>query len=285
MSKWLKEPLLHFLILGGLIFYLYSLVTVQVGAADEILVSRGQQENLINTFSRTWQRPPTQEEFKGLLDDYVRQEIAYREGQALGMDQDDIIIRRRMRQKLELLAEDVASLAVPTDQQLQEFLDENREEFQLETRFSLHHIYFSPDRRGEAAEQEAIELLQRIGTAGPEGDLDQFGDPIPLPFELDGAREGEIARLFGGIFTDELQGVEAGRWAGPIRSGFGWHLVFITSRVDGRVPELAEVRDAVQREWFAERRREAVDGLYERLAENYSIKVEPSGLEEEVTDP
>jgi hypothetical protein len=285
MSKWFKEPLLHFLILGGLIFYLYSLVAVQGGAADEIVVSRGQQENLINTFSLTWQRPPTQQEFEGLLDDYVRQEIAYREGQALGMDQDDIIIRRRLRQKLELLAEDVASLAVPTDGQLQEFLDENQEEFQLETRLSLHHIYFSPDRRGEVAEQDAVELLQRIGTDGPDGDLEQFGDPIPLPFQLDDAREGEIARLFGGIFTDELRGVEAGRWAGPVRSGFGWHLVFITSRVDGRVPELAEVRDAVQREWFAQRRREAVDGLYERLAENYTITVEPTDPEGKVAAP
>ena len=283
MSKLFKEPLLHFLILGGLIFYLYSLVADQGRAGDEIFVSQGQQENLINTFSRTWQRPPTPEEYKGLLDDYVRQEIAYREGQAMGMDQDDIIIRRRMRQKLELLAEDVASLAAPTDEQLEAFLAENREEFLLEPRLSLHHIYFSQDRRGEEAERDAIELLQRIGTDGPDGDLEQFGDPLPLPFELDDTREGDISRLFGSQFTDELQGVETGRWAGPVRSGFGFHLVFITERVDGRVPELAEVRDAVQREWFAQRRREAVDGLYERLAENYTIEIEP--LDAEATEP
>jgi len=283
MSKWLKEPLLHFLVLGGLIFYLYSLVADTGGAADEIVVSRGQQQNLINTFNRTWQRPPTQEEFRALLDDYVRQEIAYREGQSMGMDQDDIIIRRRMRQKLELLAEDVASLAAPTEEQLQAFLDKNPEEFLLEPRLSLHHIYFSPDRRGEAAEQDANELLQRIGTDGPDGDLEQFGDPLPLPFQLDDTREGDISRLFGGQFTDELKGIEAGHWAGPVRSGFGFHLVFITERVDGRVPELDEVRDAVQREWFAQRRREAVDGLYERLAENYTIEIEP--LDVEATNP
>lgn len=280
MSKWLKEPLVHFLILGGLIFALYNLVSDQAGAADEIVISAGQQENLINTFSRTWQRPPTPQEFKGLLDDYVRQEIAYREGRTMGMDQDDIIIRRRMRQKLELLAEDVASLAVPTDEQLQQFLDESPAEFQLEPRLSLQHIYFSIDRRGDAAEQDAIELLQRLGTDGPGGDLEQFGDALPLPFRLDDMREGEIARLFGIIFTDQLNGLETGRWVGPVQSGFGLHLVFISERIDGRTPSLDEVRDAVQREWFSQRRRDAVDGLYDRLAENYTIEVEPLVAEE-----
>jgi hypothetical protein len=285
MSRWLKEPLLHFLILGGLIFYLYSLLADAGMAVDEIRVSRGQQENLINTFTRTWQRPPTAGEFKGLLDDYVRQEIAYREGQALGMDQDDIVIRRRMRQKLELLAEDVASLSVPSDEQLQAFLNDHPDDFQLEPRISLHHIYFSRDRRGEAAKEDAVALLQRIGHDGPEGDLAQFGDQLPLPFELDDMREGEIARLFGDRFTRDLQGVEAGKWAGPVRSGFGLHLVFVTERVDGRLPELAEVRDTVQREWFAQRRREAVEGLYDRLAENYSIEIEPLEGEEAPSDP
>ena len=275
MSMWLKEPLLHFLILGGLIFALYNLVSEQAGSADAIVISAGQQENLINTFSRTWQRPPTAQEFKGLLDDYVRQEIAYREGRAMGMDQGDIIIRRRMRQKLELLAEDVASLAVPTDEQLQVFLDENQADFQLEPRLSLQHIYFSTDRRGDAAEQDALELLQRLGTDGPGGELEQFGDPLPLPFRLEDMREGEIARLFGTLFTEELVGLETGRWLGPVRSGFGLHLVFIMDRVDGRIPALDEVRDAVQRDWFSKRRREAVDGLYDRLAENYTIDVEP----------
>lgn len=274
MSKWLKEPLLHFLLLGALIFFAYGQLAGKGSARDEIFISRGQQENLVNTFARTWQRPPTSEEFKGLLDDYVRLEIAYRQGQAMGLDKDDIIIRRRMRQKLELLAEDVASLAVPTDEELQVYLDGHPEELRLEPVLSFRHIYFSHDRRGEAAEADAVELLNRIAADGPEGDLEQFGDPLPLPFELDGAREDEIARLFGSVFIDGLGGVEVGHWSGPIESGFGLHLVYIEDRVEGRMPNLDEARAAVQRDWFSERRREAVDGLYDRLAENYSIEVE-----------
>ena len=275
MSKWLKEPLIHFLLLGALIFIAYEQFAGQGREPGEIYISRGQQENLLNTFGRTWQRPPTPTEFQGLLQDYVRQEIAYRESQAMGLDQDDIVIRRRLRQKLELLAEDVAALAAPTDQDLQNYLDQHVTDFLVEPRLTLRQVYFSRDRRGAAAEQDALELLQRISTDGPAGSFESFGDPLPLPAELRDLRESEIARLFGSVFTDGLQGLETGHWAGPVESGFGLHLVFIEERQAGRAPGLAEVREAVQREWLSQRRREAVDGLYQRLAENYTIEIEP----------
>ena len=280
MKKWLREPLLHFLVLGALVFVAYQLLAGGGRSSDEILISRGQQENLLNTFSRTWQRPPTPQEFQGLLKDYIRQEIAYRESKAMGLEQDDIVIRRRLRQKLELLAEDVASLVPPTDEQLQTYLAGHGEDFMVEPRLTLRQVYFSTDRRGAAAEQDALELLQRITTDGPEGDFENFGDPLPLPPRIQNLREGEIARLFGTVFTDGLTGIEIDRWAGPIESGFGLHLVFIEERVEGRSPQLDEVRDAVQREWLSQRRREAVDGLYDRLAENYTIEIE-SLLEQE----
>lgn len=274
MSRWIKEPLLHFVLLGAIIFLVYDQVAGRGSAPGEIFISRGQQENLLNTFGRTWQRPPTPEEFQGLLQDYVRQEIAYRESVSMGLDQDDIVIRRRLRQKLELLAEDVASLAAPTDQELQAYLEANAEDFAIEPRLTFRHVYFSRDRRGDDAGQDAAQLLQRIAGDGPAGDFEQFGDPLPLPFELRDIREGEVARLFGTLFTDGLQGLEVGQWSGPVESGFGLHLVFLEAREAGRLPRLPEVRDAVQREWLSERRREAVDSLYERLAENYSIEIE-----------
>lgn len=274
MSRWIKEPLLHFVLLGAIIFLVYDQVAGRGSAPGEIFISRGQQENLLNTFGRTWQRPPTPEEFQGLLQDYVRQEIAYRESVSMGLDQDDIVIRRRLRQKLELLAEDVASLAAPTDQELQAYLEANAEDFAIEPRLTFRHVYFSRDRRGDDAGQDAAQLLQRIAGDGPAGDFEQFGDPLPLPFELRDIREGEVARLFGTLFTDGLKGLEVGQWSGPVESGFGLHLVFLEAREAGRLPRLPEVRDAVQREWLSERRREAVDSLYERLAENYSIEIE-----------
>lgn len=274
MSRWLKEPLIHFLLLGAAIFLIYDQIAARGSAPDEIFISRGQQENLLNTFSRTWQRSPTPEEFQGLLQDYVRQEIAYRESKAMGLDKDDIVIRRRLRQKLELLTEDVASLSAPTDQDLQSYLDAHSDDFVIEPRLTLRQLYFSRDRRGADAEKDALQLLKRISNDGPNGDFDQFGDPLPLPAELRNVRESEVARLFGSVFADGLHGLETGRWVGPVESGFGVHLVFIEAREAGRVPELAEVRDAVQREWLSQRRREAIDRLYGRLAENYSIEIE-----------
>ena len=147
MKRWLKEPLIHFLLLGALIFVAYQQLAGGGPSSDEIFISRGQQENLLNTFSRTWQRPPTPQEFQGLLKDYIRQEIAYRESKSMGLEQDDIVIRRRLRQKLELLAEDVASLVPPTDEQLQTYLDQHGEDFMVEPRLTLRQVYFSQDRR------------------------------------------------------------------------------------------------------------------------------------------
>lgn len=274
MSRWLKEPLIHFLLLGGLIFIFYNSVAGNRNSGEEIFISKGQQQNLLNTFSRTWQRPPTADEFQALLQDYLRQEIAYRESRAMGLDEDDIVIRRRLRQKLELLVEDVAALVPPTDEELQVYFVEHAGKFTLEPRLSLRQVYFSTDRRGANAEQDARELLERISTDGPPGGFEDFGDPLPLPASIRNLREGEIARLFGTVFTDGLEGLPEGRWSGPVESGFGLHLVFIEERVEGKVPELAEVREAVQREWLSQRRQESIDNLYERLAENYTVEIE-----------
>ena len=274
MGRWLKEPLLHFLVLGALIFLVYQGVAGPGPSREQIVISKGQQENLLNTFTRTWQRAPTPDEFQGLLRDYIRQEIAYRESTSMGLDQDDIVIRRRLRQKLELLTEDIASLAAPTDADLQQYLENHADDFLIEPRLSLRQIYFSRDRRGDEAERDARDLLQRIETVAVETDPQSLGDPLPLPAEMAGLRESEVSRYFGDVFTDGLAGLEPGQWGGPVESGFGLHLVIIDERVPARAPELEEVREAVQREWSSQRRQEAVDGLYDRLAENYTIEIE-----------
>jgi hypothetical protein len=275
VSKWLKEPLVHFLLLGAVIFFVYGLVAEKGRAENEIFISRGQQENLVNTFSRTWQRLPTPVEYQGLLKDYIRQEIAYRQSREMGLDQDDIVIRRRLRQKMEMLAEDVAGLVPPTEEDLQAYLDGHTENFMIEPRMSLQQIYFSSDRRGERAAADAQEALQNISGQGAMANTEALGDPLPLPAVLDDAGESEIARLFGSVFVEGLRGVEAGSWTGPVASGFGLHLVLVMDRRDGRVPVLDEVRPDVLRELMNQQRQDSVDGLYEKLAENYSIEIEP----------
>ena len=275
MKKWLKEPLLHFLLLGALIFLVFDLVSEKDFAENEIFVSRGQQENLLNTFSRTWQRMPTPMEYQGLLKDYIRQEIAYRESREMGLDQDDIVIRRRLRQKMEMLAEDVAGLVPPTEEELQAWLDDHPDDFMTEPRMTLHHVYVSTDQRGEEARSDAMQVLEALSGLGAEAEIGDLGDAIPLPIVVDDAGESEIARLFGTSFVDALRDVEAGAWSGPLASGYGLHLVLVTDRVEARNPGLDEVRPAVQRDVMSQRRVQAVDGLYEKMAENYLIEIEP----------
>jgi hypothetical protein len=277
MRRWLKEPLLHFLALGALIFFVYGVVAQEEIDENEIFVSRGQQENLVNTFSRTWQRLPTPEEYQGLLRDYIREEIAYRQTRDMGLDENDIVIRRRLRQKLEMLAEDVAGLVPPTDAELQAYLEANPEDFALEPRLSLHQLYFSADRRGERAREDAAQQLAVLGSTGAGPDWEARGDPLPLPATLEDTTPSGLGRLFGDVFVAELDAVEPGKWQGPVQSGYGWHLVYVFDRQPGRQPELAEVRSGVERDVLVQRRRESIDRLYDELAANYLIEIEPLG--------
>lgn len=275
MSKWLKEPLLHFIFLGAAIFLLYGAVSDRGSSQKDIFISKGQQENLLNTFSRTWQRLPTPNEYQGLVKDYIRQEIAYRESREMGLDEDDIVIRRRLRQKMEMLAEDVAGLVPPTDAELQAYLDANPERFMTDPRMTLRQVYFSTDRRGENTRQDALDALAILQEQGEEADIQSLGDALPLPQVLEDAGEFEVSRLFGPAFVERLGAVESGRWSGPVQSGYGMHLVFVTDRKEAQLPALEEVRQDVEREFMSQRRQASVDGLYEKLAENYTIEIEP----------
>jgi hypothetical protein len=273
MKKIIREPLIHFLVLGVLIFVVFTWLNRDQRSEDEIFISRSQQEHLVNMFSRTWQRPPTPQEYQGLLRDYIREEIAYRESVAMGLDQGDTIIRRRMRQKLELLTDEIVSFAEPTDEDLQLYLEENPEVFRIEPRFDLRQIYISLDKRGAGADAFAIDLLEQI-RSNPEDGWKELGDSLPLPAQSEDIRLGELGRQFGSQFADSLLTLEQGVWTGPVRSGYGLHLVIIDSFTPARNPGLGEVRDRVKTEWLELRRRNATDLLYDRLAEKYEIEIE-----------
>ncbi|HSD70597.1 MAG TPA: peptidyl-prolyl cis-trans isomerase [Woeseiaceae bacterium] len=275
--RWLKEPLLHFLLLGALIFAANA--WMNGNTADDrnsIVVSLSQQENLASTFARTWQRPPTPDEMNSLIVDFIRQEIAYRESQAMQLDRDDIVIRRRLRQKLEMLAEDVASLAPPTEEEVKAYFAENIEDYKLPAVLSIRQIYFGGN--GDAADKHsgAAKLLQQLQRDESSVDIAAAGDASLLPRELEGVSETELDSLFGSGFSSALATIEVGSWGGPVASGFGLHLVKVDNRVESRLPELEAVADYVTRELLVIRRRQAIDALYAKLAENYSVSIEAS---------
>jgi hypothetical protein len=268
-----REPLVHFLAIGAALFVFFA--WRGGGAApSRIVVTPGRIDHLVAGFTRTWQRPPDGDELKALVDEYVREEIAAREAQAMGLDADDTIIRRRLRQKLEFVVEDAAAAAPLTDQELERYLADHPEKFELEPRVSLRQVYVSRDRRGEAAEADATGILDRLRALGPDAGIDQVGDSLMVPQEIDLASRSEVARLFGDAFAEAVLELEPGVWSGPIESGYGPHLVLVRERTEAAMPDLAAVRQQVERELFDSRRREQLDAMYAKLLEKYTVVIE-----------
>jgi hypothetical protein len=199
----------------------------------------------------------------------------------MGLDGDDTIVRRRMRQKLEFLAEDLSESAAPTDAELERWLAEHAEDYRVQPRVALRQVFLSRERRGDGVGDEAQLLLARLRAASFGEDAQGLGDPSLLPSLLPLSSEDEIARSFGDDFAAAVMGLEPGRWSGPIESAYGLHLVLVEARLEGRMPALAELRDAVLRDFTSARREAAQDRFYGALRSRYRIEIEmPRAAEE-----
>lgn len=275
MKNFFKEPLLHFLIIGAALFICFDQFSDSGGANEnKIVITSGEIEALKANFARTWQRPPTDKEIEGLIEDKLRVEIAYREALAMGLDRNDPYIRQRLKMKMELLLEDIGTLVQPTDQELLEFLESNRSSFTVEPQIGLRHVYFDPAKHGDALEADAQNVLQQLNKKGVSRRFEEYGDPILLPREYALSPVNVIKRQFGGQFTEELLKLKPGTWQGPVWSSYGLHLVLIDSFVEGRDPDLAEVREAVERELMAKKRKDIKEETYSKLRQRYQIEVE-----------
>ena len=271
MGRLLREPLLHFFLAGALLFGLYGFLPRDaMNAPTEIVVSHGQVQSLKVQFEKVWQRSPTQEELQGLVDNWVREEVFYREGLAMGLDRDDPVVRRRIGQKMEFIV-DSAMPAAPTPSDLQDWLDQHPDKYSLEQKYSLRQVFFDPGRHGDR-----IESVIATARHALERGTQPAGDATLLPAELTAVDASDVERTFGSEFEQALQRLPVGGWQGPVRSGFGLHLVELTAREAGRKPLLDDVRTAVERDLLHARAQAATDALYQRLLSNYSIRVEAS---------
>jgi PPIC-type PPIASE domain len=275
MKKLVREPFIHFLLLGAAIFVAHRFVS---GRGDnqpgKIVITQGQITSMVIGFSRTWQRPPNHEELGGLIRDRVREEVYYREAVAMGLDQDDPVIRRRLQQKLEFVTSDVAAVAEPTDAELADYLKTHAASFGGERRLTFSQVYLDPSRRGEHLAQDANELLIQLRPQGLDVDLSSLGDVFLLEHRFEAAPTTEIAKQFGEKFAAKLADVPIGQWFGPVESGYGMHLVFVEERTERRLPELAEVRNAVRREWTNARRLEWNEKFLHNLLKHYEVVIE-----------
>jgi hypothetical protein len=272
LRRWLHEPLLHFVVLGALLFLAYRWLGNTEQAPAQIVVSAPTIAGLAQGFARTWQRPPTQSELSALIEEHIKDEIYYREALAAGLDRDDTIVRRRLRQKMEFLQEDVAAQIEPTEAELRAYLERNAERYRAAARVSFTHVYLSPDRRGTRLDADAQHLLARLRDSRESAGL--AGDPFPLALEFRDFEADQLDRLFGGGFAEALAAVPPGQWAGPVKSGYGVHLVRVAGYVPPAAAEFAEIREALARDWSAEQRQKLADDFYRELRRRYAVTVE-----------
>ena len=276
-AGWWREPLVHFLILGVLLFAVFHWRGSAAGG-DRIVITPGQVDSLAAAFTRTWQRPPTEQELKGQVDEYIREEIATREAMTIGLDRDDTIIRRRLRQKLEFLAEDTLETAPPTQAELQAWLDAHPERFGAEPVVAFRQVHLSPERRGSSLDADVQTLRDELAAAAPDVSIEGRSDSVMLTQEMSGATRADVARQFGEQFADAIVDADLRRWTGPVRSSYGAHVVFVRSREAARVPPLDEVRAQVEREWTVDRRKRQLEAMYADLLQRYRVVIEPRGI-------
>lgn len=271
LGKIIREPLLHFLAVGICVFLLFNLMNKSATEKpNRIVISSGQVALLAANFSRARQRPPSEKEMQRLIDTYLHDEVYYREALALGLDLDDSVIRRRMRQKLSFILEDTAALLDPDDEELTIYMGAHAEQFRIQSAVSFRQVYLSADTRSDI-NADAKQVLSRL-RAG-ENPL-PLGDRIMLKDTYILASLDDIKRRFGEGFAQQLLTLAPGDWTGPLKSGFGAHLVLITEIRPSRMPPLSEVKEKVKSEWLHSRTAELKQDTFRKLLENYEVVIQ-----------
>lgn len=264
LKKIFNEPLVHFALLGIFLFFLFKWVSDD-DTDRRIVVDQYDLNEIIAKWNLQWSRDPTEEELKGLLDNYIKQEIYYREALAMRLDHNDEVVKRRMAQKIQFLTQDVSSQVEPTQEQLKNFLEDNAERYIKEKEVSFKHKYFSPDKRSNADS----DALLALGQDNP------IGDHPPMPSEYNQATMSKIRADFGQAFSDEISKLNVSNsWQGPIKSGYGVHIIKIDQVTESRPYEYEEIKIELQNDYQYEFQLTMNEELLNSLLEKYQIILE-----------
>jgi parvulin-like peptidyl-prolyl isomerase len=275
--KWLREPLLHFLFIGAAIYVLYAAVAEPVPEESDktIVVSVGELEWMRTSWQKRWNRPPTEEELDGLVRQYIRETVLYREALTMGLNQHDQVIRRRLAQKLEFLAKDLVALTPPTEEELAAYFDAHRDRYQLPALYTFTQVFIDPDKRGDATLDDARAIKATLIAQGDAIEsAGELGDSFMLQSYYPAKDRLEIRKLFGSGFAEALVELSPGQWHGPVLSGYGTHLVYLSNVTEPPAPVFADVRERVVADWTAERSEELNEQFYTSLRDSYTIVIE-----------
>lgn len=279
MNNLLKEPLIHFLLAGALVFAVYGLVNdgpaVKSKKERMVRITTNQVEWLKKTWVRQWGRPPDEDELQGIVAGYVKEELLAREARELKLDENDTILRRRLAQKMDFMVQDTTQLAEPSEEELRQLFESRPEHFQIPERITFTHVFFNHDTRGEKTSANALEALEQLSQAGT-GNPHDFGDRFLLQYDFDEAEEQAVTAVFGQEFTRRVFMVEPGKWQGPLESGYGLHLVHVTQKEPAALPDFEMVKKDVMTLWRQHREREGQERYFSALLEKYDVVVDES---------
>jgi parvulin-like peptidyl-prolyl isomerase len=270
----IKQPLLHFLLIGGLLFALYYVINPSTTGKDTIVIDDEQVSRMVTIFKKEWNRPPEPDEMKGLLESHIQQEVYYRKALLMNLDHNDEIIRRRLDQKLRFITNDLANLKEPKEEELKSFYRANITKYLLPKRYSFSHIYFNPDKR-EHAKLDAEKILPTLpATDQNMEELVKKGDAFPFAYRVNSLTEKEIEREMGDDFTKALKALPLKKWFGPVMSGYGTHLLFIKEVKEQAEPDFALIREAVLRDYQYDLQEQYNKQLYEDFKKDFTIKLD-----------
>jgi hypothetical protein len=275
--KLLREPLVHFMFIGAVIYLLYGLFAEPVVEETDktIVVTAGEVEWMQISWQKRWNRPPTAKEFDGLIQQYIKETVLYREAVTMGLNKHDMVIRRRLAQKLEFLAKDLVALTPPTEAELLAYFAEHQADYQAPTLYTFTQVFFDPDKRGDATLDDAETIKVTLIAQGDAiDDPGALGDGLMLQNYYPKKDRTEIQRNMGSGFTDTLVTLAPGQWHGPVLSGFGVHLVYVSSVSEPPPPVFAELRERVIADWSMQRGEELNDKFYASLREQYTVVIE-----------
>jgi peptidyl-prolyl cis-trans isomerase C len=278
MKRIFKEPLLHFALLGALVFVANAWRAKQRPAdtaAPRIEVTAAVIERLRAAFERQFGKAPDAEELRGQVTAHIREEVFCREALALGLDRDDTIVRRRLAQMMEFLTGDIAGASEPADAVVREFFEKNAARYAKAGRVSFRHVYFKKEKRGAGTEAAAVEALAALEKGASD---ETMGDPFLHGFEFVEREQDDVIAAFGREFAEKLAAQPIGEWRGPVGSSYGLHLVRIEARLEPRVVKFDEVRETVLRDFHDERRSIANSNVFEKLRERYQVTVDEAAL-------
>ena len=280
-----REPLLHFLVLGALLFGLYFWVgspSITSTSTKQIEVSTPVIESLQATWKLQWGRKPTPQQLQKLVDNYVHDEVLYQEALALGLDNKDIIVRRRLIQKMQFLVQDVAGIKEPSDEELQSYLDSHADRYTIPGRFSFKQVYFSQELHGDDTENDSQNLLTQLQTntvqTPPRGDRSM----LPTTYTLASAKT--LNNTFGGTLAREMAEVTEKGWQGPFHSAYGSHLVNVTQIEPGHSATLAEARKNVRLDYLRDQKQKQDELFYQKLRDRYTVSIDEEALNQGVQE-